>query len=294
MRKKLPAILIGGALSSGKSRLINRLRSLIPKSSAVLCLESGRTELLGNRAFSYSPRRRRLDPSWSEDFLVALEKSPVDLIFIELAGSEPPESIIDYLMDKGLSLQVRRLIVLQRGDRLNLLDSELAPPLVGQIRAADSLVFLGKGSETALKKRMDRIGFGGRLFYFNSPDELPAAEDEQLEKLIRNRRKTRHLVAGPVPFLLILSGLGLLTLVFYRQAYSPWNDFLLAATAMVLQALPFLLFGVLLSAFVQVYVSRQRVRLLFGSGGLRSYLLPLVAGFILPVCDCASVPVFGL
>lgn len=60
----------------------------------------------------------------------------------------------------------------------------------------------------------------------------------------------------------------------------------------MLQAAPFLLIGVLLSSAIQVFVSQQWIERWFPKNVAGGVLFALFAGFCLPVCDCASIPVF--
>lgn len=59
-----------------------------------------------------------------------------------------------------------------------------------------------------------------------------------------------------------------------------------------LQALPYLLLGVLLSSAIQVLLPPGWLQLHFPKRTLPGIAFALIAGFFLPVCDCASVPVF--
>ena len=60
----------------------------------------------------------------------------------------------------------------------------------------------------------------------------------------------------------------------------------------LLQAFPFLLIGVLLSSAIQIFVSQQWLHEHFPKHLAGGLLFAALAGFCLPVCDCASVPVF--
>jgi len=63
--------------------------------------------------------------------------------------------------------------------------------------------------------------------------------------------------------------------------------------AIFLQALPFLVLGVLLGAVIAVFTSPERLRRLLPSRGVPAVLVGGSAGLFLPGCECASVPVSG-
>ncbi|MDR2357227.1 MAG: permease [Oscillospiraceae bacterium] len=60
----------------------------------------------------------------------------------------------------------------------------------------------------------------------------------------------------------------------------------------ILQAVPFLLIGVLLSSAVEVFVTRTAIETRFPRNLGAGMLAAVLAGFLLPVCDCASIPIF--
>ena len=55
---------------------------------------------------------------------------------------------------------------------------------------------------------------------------------------------------------------------------------------------PFLFIGVLLSSFIQVFLSEKVIQRWFPKNALLGMLFALVCGFCLPVCDCATIPMF--
>ncbi|MBE5960182.1 MAG: permease [Lachnospiraceae bacterium] len=67
---------------------------------------------------------------------------------------------------------------------------------------------------------------------------------------------------------------------------------LLNFLGILLQAMPFLILGVLLSSFIQVYVSRAWIQRFFPKQTAAGMLCAVLFGFFLPVCDCTSIPVF--
>ena len=59
-----------------------------------------------------------------------------------------------------------------------------------------------------------------------------------------------------------------------------------------LQAVPFLLLGVLISSAIQVFIPVGVLERIFPSNPVFAMGMGIGAGFFLPVCDCASIPVF--
>ena len=61
--------------------------------------------------------------------------------------------------------------------------------------------------------------------------------------------------------------------------------------AVTVEALPFLLIGSVLSAIVHLYVSEELIARLIPRNPLVGVLAASVLGVVLPVCDCATVPI---
>ncbi|MBU3114510.1 permease [Clostridium lacusfryxellense] len=61
--------------------------------------------------------------------------------------------------------------------------------------------------------------------------------------------------------------------------------------SILIQAFPFILFGVFVSAIIQVFVSSDKITNIFPQNTTLQFIVALFAGFLFPVCDCAIVPV---
>jgi uncharacterized membrane protein YraQ (UPF0718 family) len=119
-------------------------------------------------------------------------------------------------------------------------------------------------------------------------DLAPAGVSGQPARPRRRRVGSLELLTGAL--LVLLFGQRQLVGLFEHPAIQTWSTIFVSITV---QALPFLVFGVLLSAAITAFVP-QRVfsRLLPGRSALA---VPVAgaAGVVLPGCECASVPVAG-
>ena len=91
----------------------------------------------------------------------------------------------------------------------------------------------------------------------------------------------------------------LTAVMLYMAAFSMLNDagalperYISIFLGVFLQAAPFLAVGVLLSSLIQVYLKPDWIQRRFPRKILAGQLFAVLAGFCLPVCDCASIPVF--
>lgn len=69
------------------------------------------------------------------------------------------------------------------------------------------------------------------------------------------------------------------------------QDGLIIFLGIVLEAFPFLLFGVLISSWLQVYVTPERLLSILPRSVVPSVFLGASAGLFFPVCECGNVPV---
>jgi len=69
------------------------------------------------------------------------------------------------------------------------------------------------------------------------------------------------------------------------------HTFVSIASAIFLESMPFLVLGALVSATIEVYVPSDRLTRFIPRGRLGGVGLGLVAGFVIPTCECGVVPV---
>ena len=113
---------------------------------------------------------------------------------------------------------------------------------------------------------------------------------------LANSREIASLLSGTNPvealrFFLTLAVSGSLLLLLGRLGYSI-ADTVSVFLGTYLQALPFLLLGILLSSAIQVFVPAGFLQRIFPKNLFGGMLFGVLGGFVLPVCDCASIPVF--
>jgi len=68
---------------------------------------------------------------------------------------------------------------------------------------------------------------------------------------------------------------------------------LLNGSGVLLELMPYFLFGVLLGGFFTEFVSRRAIEKHMGQGGAKSIAIATVAGCLVPICSCGIVPVLA-
>lgn len=72
---------------------------------------------------------------------------------------------------------------------------------------------------------------------------------------------------------------------------SRWNSVFVVFLSIFLEALPFLLIGVLASAFIQLFVSEEMVQRCIPKHSIKALFFAIIAALVTPVCECAIIPV---
>lgn len=86
----------------------------------------------------------------------------------------------------------------------------------------------------------------------------------------------------------LLLALVFLTL-FHQEAW--WKTFALIFVGIVLEALPFMLLGSMVSGFVEVFTTKERLAAILPRRRVLLTFLAAGMGVVFPVCECAVIPV---
>lgn len=79
----------------------------------------------------------------------------------------------------------------------------------------------------------------------------------------------------------------------YPSLIHNFLNFRVIFLSIIIEALPFMLIGVILSAFIENYVSEDVVRRLLPKNKLLGIIPASLSGLIFPVCECGIVPIAG-
>lgn len=91
-----------------------------------------------------------------------------------------------------------------------------------------------------------------------------------------------------------LPALFLMVAVFFlpsRSGADSLDTLAIIFVSIVLEAVPFMLFGSLVGGCIEVFISRERMTAFLPSKGWASVCIAAGAGIVFPVCECAVVPV---
>ena len=286
-----PAWVITGLLDSGKTTLINRLMEHIPEEQDILVLqfESGETPLTEQERIKklvFSKSQLEQAPMDIGDAILRyMDKHSPDVILIEWNGMEHfhklEEMLLQFAAKAAISIEKVVYAADSAGLKAGIPDAGTAT--FSQIAGSDCAYIRLEGH--------GKKGRGMAPLYSCNPDIRAYTSrdwDRFLHAVFRFGMRPWH------RFLLALAGA-----VFCMAAFPLLDDvgipvgrYISIFLGVFLQAAPFLAVGVLLSSLIQVYLKPDWIQRKFPRKILAGQLFAVAAGFCLPVCDCASIPVF--
>lgn len=75
------------------------------------------------------------------------------------------------------------------------------------------------------------------------------------------------------------------------MSISKFESWMWSYLGIVVEALPFLLIGAVLSALIQIYLSDELIKKIIPKNSIVGYFIAAIAGIFFPVCECAIVPI---
>lgn len=310
--KSTPVYIFSGFLGSGKTTAINGIikSNILSKKKALLILcESGEQELeFPDDAYSsYTVEHVSKDEELNEERFEALlfNNSP-DVVIIEQNGIESTSALLDLLEGSRLSKRVfiKRIINVINAKMLEFLMSLMGSAITEQINMSDMALvnFSNEVNEEKLKavvSTISKIDSNICIASFSEQDDIiEAAKDGLIIPIgkagfLPSRLSDRFL-AGLMAFIFIYFIITFgkaLNINFSAIDTSGLQSFSTVFLSLLMQAFPFLMIGTLISSVIQVFVPEERFVKIFPKNKLLSLITAVFAGFFLPLCDCAVVPV---
>lgn len=287
----VPIYIVTGFLDAGKTTFINeRIREKQDRSLLWIQFESGDEEPeTGEKHRLLRFNKKQLEEAPEAIVEQINEKLPIyipDEIWVEYNGMAMFSDLYEMMLKLKGNYRIERVIHVTEYGMFRRILGRTGAGILEQAAGSDMAVIRGtaKAEEKRQVKNTLRALSEQIKVYEWSSDEAKIRRELERESIpVRSR---------------LLIGSGLLGLVFFvltksmSSMPSSVNTILNIFLGIVFQALPFLLIGVLLSSLIQVFISREAIERLFPKSLFGGMLTAVGAGFFLPVCDCASIPIF--
>ncbi|MDO5708129.1 MAG: permease [Andreesenia angusta] len=280
--RKINVEIVFGFLASGKTKFINKYINTVKDEVHIIQFESGRTKIESNAIQLNSEDNIELNTKIIEEYI---EKYKVKRLLIEWNGLQDPKKLYEILGDiDGLSIMGRRTVI--DIDRFLLMYRNFYQYMELPIISSD-LILLNESNqniESILREK-------------NHQAKIIKIDDFFEIKNIR-ALYMREKIKKDYSFIIISSILlYFLYNILFRSDLINIEDIdklkgvLLLSFGIILEAIPFILLGVIISSLIQLFLTERKIEKLIPKNKILGVFYALILGFIFPVCDCASIPI---
>lgn len=291
----IPVYVVTGFLNAGKTTLLKKILNKWESQNVqmlALQFESGEETLSSHYGNCYIMNftKKELDQNTEQiadqihNYLI---KNPPDEIWVEWNGVTPLSRLLALFQHPPLYrlCRIEKMVHMADGGTLENLWGRTGEALPEQIANCDLAVLRSIRSDrefNRVKRLINSLNPGLKIF-----------QADQFEDIINHifRRNANPVNAFCIGILLFI-GLYLLSSFIFDITQTPVNTIINIFLGIALQAVPFLLIGVTISSVIQVFISREAIERRFPKRLGWGMLAAILGGFCLPVCDCASIPIF--
>lgn len=292
---EIPIYVVSGFLDAGKTTFLNNLLNRHDWRDVrivVIQFETGEEEFYSrynNCDIIKFPKKvlEKKPMKIVEDICECLQSRKFDEIWIEWNGVVPFSQLQSLFLHSSLRSLCKIQKVIHIMDAINIenLLGRTGGALPEQIANCDFAIVRNVRSLVAFKRirrLMNGINPGVHIY------EIKAYKD--LYKQLFEKK------GHPVNMFFLISIL-IVVLQFVakpvlEQLQIPVNTIINVFLGIILQAVPFLLIGVLLSSAIQVFIPQSIIERRFPKSIGMGMLVAILGGFCLPICDCSSIPIF--
>lgn len=299
----IPVNVVTGFLDSGKTKLINSmLAKRCRKLQNILIIQTEQGEEKINtpinckatiKIIKLSVRELQSDAGlkeYSSQLYEYLKTNMTDEIWIEWNGILPVTMLLTLLDFKEYNKKeddalcsINKIISIIKADTISTALNATGGAVMDQLINCDIVVIRNVESDgqfKRLRRMLREINPGVKVQNRHCTDAVNRYINS--EKL------------SPVASLYMIIGFCIVFFMLIKLIIGTNNTnyIINIFLGILLQAFPFLLIGILLSSAIQVFVSEKFIENHFPKNRFTGMIFATLSGFCLPVCDCASVPVF--
>lgn len=295
----IPIYVVCGFLGAGKSTLINEQLRLRQKmaSTAVFAFEEGATALQ-NLIISFSINEidcTNIDEvnciTIPERIANYIEQHHPKEIWIEWNGTLPFPQLESILYNPLLSenCRIERVIFVATDYHLNTLLPGMGDILRSQLYSADVVVRnqqpFPNNPNNASNNPNDvehNISYNTDSCHFQTP----------------TAKELHHILSKPrLPWtvysiIAVLTAYILLATICRHDIPYEYHQVLAVTLGLILEGIPFLLLGTIVTTAIRLFMPERWILHHLQGNSCKSYALAMGSGLALPVCDCATIPMF--
>lgn len=286
--------IVSGFMDAGKTTLLNAM--LLDEKhqnsyKLVLQFEEGEIELSSglNNIECFQFERQELDAGIDKickNIEHLIHKNTYDEIWIEWNGMADFNRLEQLILTakNTFRVHIEKVIYLLDAEDAEMMLAQTGQEPLSQLINAD-IVYLWNQDKLS-KSKQNRLAHDIHILN-------PNAEIVNKVKNVKNllNKKKRDTFSYMIVILAIVA-----LYIFASPVFETFglqlNSWFSAVTGILMEGIPFLFIGTLLSAFIQVMLPDGFLQKIFPKKVMPGIFIAILMGFCLPVCDCAAVPVF--
>ena len=292
-----------GMLGSGKTTLINSFLNddkYIKEKIVVIQEEDGKSDIDIAEYRSVIVLKNKSENKISVKVIKEIIKdySP-DRILIECNGMSNPENLINDIKSSYLKrncvldnifmtidCKTANMYLLNMGDLIRI------PIFYSDVILLNNTENMNKKSISLIKSDITQTNELSQIILLDS--EL------KINKLIKERKisleKSKGIVCNLYNLLIVILSILLIyivnkiVLLKFDNVNEIISQIINIFTGIILEGIPFIFLGSLISAFIELFISEDTIIKIFSRNKIISTIVAVVLGFFIPICDCATIP----
>ncbi len=273
--------LVLGFLGSGKTTYIEKWLEQNNYSGSIIQYE------VGAKVLTHSHKDLSHETFDEQQVLWIVEEHKQKHLLIELNGWMDLRQVLDTLNKKALrkKIYIGNIVLVLSCKQFNTYYANFKEMMENQIRLSDEIVLTDATTEQEWIQVQDTLRKVDRKISVKSIERSVVKQKSPLP----DRLVVMSILA--VCLYLIVQVARSFQLGFFQVEGTVIHGWSTIFSSIIFQAFPFMLMGVFVSAMMQVWISKEWLVKIFPEKRLTGYMTALFGGLLLPVCECAIVPV---
>ncbi|WP_024832349.1 permease [Ruminiclostridium josui] len=275
--------IIGGFLEAGKTTFIQNLLKggndrYSSKKTVLICCEQGFEEYRESTLKRYNTVLinindiRVLDRSF---ICSVIEEHDPDRILIEYNGTWPIGEFLKIRLPSGCCIS--NIYFIADASNFALYMSNMKSIMTEQISNSDIVILnrdksLDSVEKANIKRAIKAVNRQTKVIYHIKDYQMLQGNNKDISGFI-------------------FAALLLMLYLFFTSVKNTGSAFISIFLGILIQALPFILLGIFISSFLQVFASDEKIAKVFSRFKWVGFPAAVIMGIFFPVCDCAMAPI---
>ena len=218
-----------------------------------------------------------------------MEKLDPEYIIVEYNGTWDITKLLGLKMP--FDLNFRNVISISEASTFHNQLCNMTSVIQPHIINSDIVVFnrfetIDEGTRKKLQHDIENINSKTKVFFLEEFES-----DKKLKAYFQPFEKYQKLSLEIKTAIFFAICLFMVPVFAFQDIYTYIQSIAIVFLSILMEAIPFILFGAFISAIIQIFVSTGWIMKKISEGKWLSFLVASIAGFFIPVCDCGMVPI---